>query len=148
MIKGSCLCGAVSFELSEATGPFELCHCSRCRKSSGSAFVAGLGVLKEHYTLLSGEDFISHYDADIIDSPPAYRRSFCRRCGCLVPDPSSDCFEIAAGLLDDDPAITPDKHIFVEHLAPWYEIADDLPQLNRQQLIKWRTEFGSIDTEE
>jgi len=44
MIRGSCLCGGVKFEITRAVGPFELCHCARCRKASGSAFVAGLGV--------------------------------------------------------------------------------------------------------
>ena len=43
-IAGSCLCGGVRFEIAKALGPFELCHCSRCRKASGSAFAAMLGV--------------------------------------------------------------------------------------------------------
>ncbi|MCZ6459403.1 MAG: aldehyde-activating protein, partial [Gammaproteobacteria bacterium] len=38
MYKGQCLCGAVAFEVEEIIGPFELCHCTRCRKSTGSAF--------------------------------------------------------------------------------------------------------------
>jgi hypothetical protein len=37
MMRGSCLCGGVRFEVDRAVGPFELCHCSRCRKASGSA---------------------------------------------------------------------------------------------------------------
>ena len=42
MIKGSCLCGGVKFEIRGSKGPFELCHCNRCRKATGSAFAAGL----------------------------------------------------------------------------------------------------------
>jgi hypothetical protein len=44
MMQGGCLCGAVRFELDRAVGPFELCHCNRCRKTTGSAYAAGLGV--------------------------------------------------------------------------------------------------------
>ena len=44
MIQGGCLCGGVRFEIDRAVGPFELCHCRRCRKASGSAFMAGIGV--------------------------------------------------------------------------------------------------------
>ena len=43
MMQGGCLCGAVRFELDRAVGPFELCHCNRCRKTTGSAYAAGLG---------------------------------------------------------------------------------------------------------
>ena len=41
MIRGSCLCGSVKFEIERAAGPFELCHCARCRKVSGSAYLKG-----------------------------------------------------------------------------------------------------------
>ena len=86
MIHGSCLCGAVQFEINRAAGPFELCHCSRCRKSSGSAFVAAIGVQAEDFRLISGRDLIMNYEAPILDRPPAYRTAFCRRCGSPVPD--------------------------------------------------------------
>ncbi len=66
----------------------------------------------------------------------------CSRCGSPVPDPHADeeWFELPAGLLDGDPELAPDKHIFVELKAPWFEITDELPQLTRQQLIELR--FG------
>jgi hypothetical protein len=140
MIQGSCLCGGVRFELVRAVGPFELCHCSRCRKASGSAFVAGLGVRREDFRWVQGQDLIQIYEAPIREAPPAYRTCFCRRCGTLVPDPTDDSpwFEIAAGTLDDDPGLRPDKHIFVEVRSPWFEITDDLPQLDRVALARLR----------
>ena len=140
MIKGSCLCRSVQFELEAATPPFELCHCNRCRKVSGSAFMAGIGVNCEHFHWISGKEIIQHYEAPILDQPPAYRVNFCKNCGSVVPDPSvnSGWLEIPAGLLDHDPDLTPDKHIFVEHQAPWHEITDSLPRLTKQQLIHHR----------
>jgi hypothetical protein len=140
MIEGGCLCGGVRFELDAAAGPFELCHCNRCRKVSGSAFMAGLGVRRDAFRLLAGRELIHSYEAPILDAPPAYRVSFCARCGSPVPDPdgTSDWFEIPAGLLDNDPLLRPDKHIFVELHAPWHEIADRLPRFTKAQLIAYR----------
>jgi hypothetical protein len=73
--------------------------------------------------------------------PPAYRVSFCSRCGSSVPNPGggSGLVEIPAGLLDDDPAMKPDKHIFVELKSRWFEITVDLPQYDRPRLIALRT---------
>ena len=140
MIRGSCLCGGVRFEIDRARGPFELCHCSRCRKVSGSAFIAGLGVRREDFRFVTGVELIRTYDAPIRESPPAYRSVFCSRCGSPVPDPTSDApwFEIAAGALDDDPGLRPDRHIMVDFKSRWYEIADALPQLDKAALIALR----------
>lgn len=145
MIQGSCLCGGVRFEIEQAVGPFELCHCSRCRKVSGSAFVAGLGVRTKDFRLVQGAELIRTYDAPILERPPAYRTSFCSRCGSPVPnpDPESEWFEIPAGLLDGDPELRPDKHIFIEDKAEWHTISDDLPQLTKEALIKLRTRPNS-----
>lgn len=141
MIQGSCLCGGVKFEIKRAVGPFELCHCSRCRKASGAAFVAGLGVLREDFRLLQGGELVRTYEAPIREAPPAFRTSFCSRCGSPVPDPFSDSrwFEVPAGVLDDDPQLRPDKHIFVEVKAPWFTITGDLPQLDKAALRKVRS---------
>ena len=140
MIPGSCLCGAVRFEIERAVGPFELCHCNRCRKVSGSAFMAGVGVRREDYRFIGGREFVSTYDAPIVEAPPPYRVFFCRRCGSVVPDPdpASSWLEIPAGLLEGDPGAHPDKHIFVEHRAPWFEISDSLPQLSKAALVELR----------
>ena len=61
-----------------------------------------------------------------------------------MPDPedSSERFEIAAGLLDDDPQLLPDKHIFVELKAPWFQISDVLPQLDKNALRKHRQQMA------
>jgi len=140
MIRGSCLCGGVRFEVDHAVGPFELCHCPRCRKASGSAFVAGLGVRVEDFRLLSGTELIRTFEAPILESSPGYGVAFCSRCGSPVPNPPAEAswFEIPAGLLDDDPALRPDKHIFVECKSPWFFIADSLPQLTKAQLSRLR----------
>jgi hypothetical protein len=146
MIAGSCLCGGVRFEIAEAVGPFELCHCRRCRKTSGSAFAAMLGVRTKDFHLLDGRDLIARYEAPLLHAPPPYRASFCRRCGSPAPDPDpgADWFEIPAGLLDDDPGARPDRHIFVERKAPWEEITDALPQLDETALRELRASRAAV----
>jgi len=135
MIRGDCLCGGVKFEIDRTVGPFELCHCSRCRKASGSAFAAALGVRADDFRLISGAELIRTYEAPIREHPPAYRVAFCSRCGSPVPDPAPDAtwFEIPAGLLDDDPILRPDKHIFVDCKSAWFSITDSLPQFTKAQ---------------
>lgn len=137
---GGCLCGGVRFELARAVGPFELCHCSRCRKASGSAFAALVGVRTEDFWLLAGAELIRRYEAPIRERPPPYCTAFCARCGSRapVPPPGADWFEIAAGTLEGDPGLRPDRHIYVEGKAPWYEIADALPQLDAPSLAELR----------
>jgi hypothetical protein len=133
MIRGSCLCGGVSFVIAHATGPFELCHCTRCRKVTGSAYLPGLRVRRESLRFVQGTELIATYEAPILEHPPAYRSCFCSRCGSPVPDPSPDAssVEVAAGLLDDDPDLRPVRHIFAELKASWSSIDDGLPQFTK-----------------
>jgi hypothetical protein len=140
MIHGSCLCGGIRFEFTNAAGPFELCHCTRCRKVTGSAFFSGLYVLIEDFRLVEGHELITTYEAPILREPPAYRASFCSRCGSPVPNPNGGAglLEIPAGLLNDDPEMKPDKHIFVELKSPWFEIKDHLPQYDLPALTRLR----------
>ena len=134
------MCGGIRFEFTKPAGPFELCHCTRCRKVTGSAFFSGLHVLIEDFRLVEGHELITTYEAPILREPPAYRVSFCSRCGSPVPNPaaSSGLVEIPAGLLDDDPTMKPDKHIFVELKSPWFEIKDRLPQYDLPALTRLR----------
>lgn len=140
MIRGSCLCGGVTFEVRTMPGPFELCHCNRCRKVSGAASLPGVGIRAEEYHLLSGRELIRSYSAPILYAEPAYRTYFCGTCGSPVPadDVHEGSMEIPAGLLDDDPGIRPDKHIFVELVPSWDRIRDGLPEYTIRDLIRER----------
>jgi len=136
MIRGSCLCGGVRFEIARMAGPFELCHCTRCRKASGSAFVPWVVASREDFRLLQGEELIRTYEAPLRDKPPPYHTSFCGRCGSPVPDPKRESrwVEVHAGVLDDDPGLRPERHILVEAKSPWFTITDQLPRLDRAAL--------------
>ena len=145
VIKGSCLCGSITFEIDKASGPFELCHCNRCRKVSGSSEMAGVGVKVEDFHMLTGAELVKCYTAPLLDSPPAYQVYFCSVCGSPVPDPSpdGDWFEIPAGLFDAPLNTKPDKHIFVEFIPDWDTISDTLPRYTRMELYKYRRQKDS-----
>jgi hypothetical protein len=138
VIKGSCLCGSVTFGFvePEPDGQFAFCHCNRCRKFSGSAFFAALTALGVKF--LSGEDQIRTYEAPILKMPPPYRRNFCGRCGSPVPLPADDQpnrFVVPAGCLDDDPGVRPEGHIWCNTAAPWYEFTDQLPKFSDAEWV-------------
>jgi len=139
-MTGSCVCGGIRFELRRVVGPFELCHCNRCRKATGSACAAMVGVRVEDFTFLTGRELVEVYEAPVVEHPPGYQTAFCRRCGSPAPNPPADAdwFEVPAGLLDGDPGLRPERHIFVEHKAAWHTITDSLPQLDRAALIRLR----------
>lgn len=125
MMTGSCLCGVVTFTADEPATDMKHCHCSMCRKSHGSLFATYTRVTGLQYT--SGEDSVANYR-----SSEALTRHFCSHCGSVLPeDVQSDgqC-NLPAGLLDSDPGTRPEQHIFTESSLAWYDITDDLPQIN------------------
>jgi hypothetical protein len=130
-LTGACLCGGARFEVTRRPTPIQYCHCTRCRRATGGPFMAALAARTESFRWLAGEELISTYAAPILEAPPAYRRAFCSRCGSPMPlvDREQPFVVIPAGCLDGDPGTRPFRHIFVARKAPWYEIADDLPQL-------------------
>lgn len=108
--------------------------------------MAGVGVRVDDFRLISGKESIRRVELPVRDQPPAYAVSFCGQCGSPVPDPpASGWFEIAAGLLDQDPGLTPDKHIYVEGRAPWFEITDKLDQYSAEEIAAFRRSRHGAD---
>ena len=124
MIKGSCCCGAIRFELTSPPSMMGVCHCSRCRKSGSSTLAF---VDKSAFKLLAGEDSIQRYEP----APPfKYARTFCKRCGTALGEVGSggDSFPISVNCLDDDPQVRTQFHVFVGSKPAWYEICDSAKQ--------------------
>ncbi len=122
MIRGSCLCGGVRFEI-DAVVALTHCHCTICRKASGAAFATYAHVEADKFRFAAGADLIVSGD----------HRPYCRACGGPVPGqaPYLTTISIPAGLLDDDPGVRPVLHTFTSSKAPWWEIADDLRQFEK-----------------
>ncbi len=132
MIRGSCLCGSVRFELATVQGPFELCHCPRCRKVSGAGYLSTLRIHASSLKLLSGREDIRRCTLPVRDAPPAYAYDFCGRCGSVLPDFEAAAgvegvIEVPVGLLDDPVDLPVDRHIYVEHRPSWDHHLDQLP---------------------
>lgn len=139
--KGQCLCGAVQFYAGPITGPFELCHCSRCRRTTGSGYLATLFAGEVRFQ--QGRDLIRIAELPILNQPPAYRRSFCDSCGSLLPIPDIDGRqEIPAGTLQPLDLL-PDRHIFVENAPEWTFSVESLPRLTGAEIRGLRENTGS-----
>ena len=125
-MKGSCLCGAIKYEVDRISGVVVSCHCSMCRKATGAAFRTRAAVSADAFRWLAGEALVSRYE-----SSPGEIRTFCRVCGSTLPTFFRDRpgeLGLPLGTLDDDPGVRPSAHVFVASKAPWFEITDDLPQ--------------------
>lgn len=133
MHQGSCLCGAVKYEIEGELGPVTFCHCASCRKVNGTAFLAASPIAKTKFQLLSGHEHIKEFA-----SSPGVYRVFCGTCGSPLfsrRDSMPDFIRLRIGTLDTQVQSTPDfpipaVHIFVSQKAAWYEICDDAPQFS------------------
>ena len=133
-MRGSCLCGSVTYEIAGALKFIGNCHCSMCRKSHGAAFATWGIVDPGQFRWTSGPEHVHGYD-----SSPGARRCFCRKCGSpLVAMHAGAVGEVVVGTLDGDPGARPREHIFVGSKAPWHEITDTLPQV-----AQWPPEAGA-----
>ena len=125
-IAGGCLCGEVRYEVDPPFLRAGHCHCARCRKHSGAAVCTQARVLQEQFRLISGAEFIRVYGKGL-----GAIKAFCKNCGSSLFGgewPDGPQVSIRMGSLDDDPGIRPQFHTFVDSMAPWDEIHDDLPQ--------------------
>ncbi len=124
ILAGECFCRAVRYAVPDAFEYALNCHCSNCRRTTGSAFKPFAGIARERFSVTRGEDqLMIHGDATNHDA-------HCRRCGSLLYSlvRGGAFVHVAMGTLVDSPSIRPTAHIFVGSKAPWFSIADDLPQ--------------------
>jgi hypothetical protein len=133
MLRGSCLCGSVRYEIRGSLERITHCHCSQCRKVHGAAFGSYAPVHRTEFRFVAGEGDVAEYA-----SSPGVQRTFCRRCGStlqFVRASKPDGFWLAVGTLDTDPGIRPSHHIFVGSKAPWFEITDGSPQYEQRKPV-------------
>ncbi len=126
MIKGSCLCEGVAYEITRFAKPPTHCHCKMCQKISGSAFGTYGTPEKGGFKFTRGDDLVRSYAAT-----EEFVRSFCSVCGStlLFAPKNGDHVAVALGTLDDEAGIAPSKHIFIESKADWFDVVDDLPKV-------------------
>ena len=137
-MRGKCLCGGVEFELSGRIPRLYQCHCSRCRRVSGSAANAAMIVGREQFAWAGGEDLIERYA-----TADGWQSHFCRRCGSPLPNPArgDSAWWVPVGLLEDGADLELGAHLYVGSKASWERLAggvtrfDEMPEADEHDRL-------------
>src|SRR5258706_13893184 len=124
MLAGKCFCGAVQYEVPDEFRYALNCHCSNCRRATGSAFKPFAGIQREKLRITKGRENLLIFGEDNDHD------ARCKACRSLLYSVVRDgaFVNVTLGTLVDEPTIRPSAHIFVGSKAPWFTITDDLPQ--------------------
>ncbi|MBK6616713.1 GFA family protein [Ottowia sp.] len=128
MVKGSCLCGEVQYEVDAPFLYAGYCHCSECRKFSGSPFSAIGGVQREAFRLTRGDGKVGQYRKS-----QASLMHFCNACGSslFVEKTQVGLLHVRLGTLDESHGVRPQAHVHVASKASWFDIPNDgLPRFD------------------
>lgn len=128
-LKGSCLCGAVGYEIDGELGKAMICHCGICRKSNGSAFAVNAPLAATTFRLVQGENSLGCYA-----SSEDAQRYFCKNCGSPIYSARlslPEMIRLRVGALDRDVPIEKGCHVYVASKAAWDDINDVLPQFSQ-----------------
>ena len=123
-LTGKCFCCAVHYAVADEFVYAMNCHCSKCRRTTGSAFKPMAGIQRDKLAVTEGTDKLLIYGDALANN------TLCRLCGSLLYSVVREgaWVHVAMGTLVDAPSIRPTSHIFVGSKAPWFTITDDLPQ--------------------
>jgi hypothetical protein len=123
---GQCYCARIRYEFSGDPTDVSCCHCSICRRLTGTAFGTYVGVSDKNLRIVKGAGNLAHYDAT-----RKLTTQFCTTCGANLFTTHLDFpgkTYISLGTLIDDSGIVPECHQFVGSKAKWHQISDSLPQ--------------------
>jgi hypothetical protein len=120
-LTGTCNCGAVSFEVTEALVSATYCHCTRCQRRTGAGASASARTAPNSFRIVRGEDRIRSWKpAD------GAEKCFCGECGsALFSRNAEGAVGVRLGVLDSDPGIRPGARQFTGYGASWEAIPDD-----------------------
>lgn len=126
MHRGQCLCGSIVYEIDGELGGIEFCHCSQCRRASGTAFASNMSVAAANFRIVHGEAALKAYE-----SSPGKQRVFCANCGSpIISRPTGDApiLRVRVGTLDEPVDAQPAFDFHTASKASWWEIRSDLPR--------------------
>ena len=123
-MRGSCLCGAVTYEIDRLDMPVVHCHCRTCRKAHAAVFAPTAGVMREHFRWIAGEEKLTAFE-----SSSGKTRYFCSVCGSqLIADRAAQPnVLLRVATLDDDQGPQPSMHIWRSHDVQWLQDGEDTP---------------------
>ncbi|NTS76794.1 GFA family protein [Catenovulum sp. SM1970] len=126
MYEGSCQCGAIEYTLAGGIDSIIHCHCSRCRKATGSAYATNGFINAEDLNLTDKQQALTVYQ-----SSEGKRKYFCKICGSPIysaNDKSPGRYRLRLGSLDTDISERPISHNFVTYKANWEDLDAKLPR--------------------
>jgi len=131
MYKGSCLCGSVEFSIEQGVTDIIHCHCSLCRKASGSAYATNGFINARDLKLSDKNNTLTFYE-----SSEGKRKYFCKACGAPIYSSNSQSperYRLRLGALDSDIAERPISHNFVTSKANWEDLDAQLPRYEKHE---------------
>jgi hypothetical protein len=126
MYKGSCLCGSVEITVTGEISDIIHCHCSLCRKASGTAYATNGFVNVLDFEINNGWELLSSFE-----SSPGKFRHFCSKCASPIYSSNEldkTRIRIRLGILDSDISERPISHNFVTSKANWEDLDAVLPR--------------------
>ena len=122
-LRGSCLCGAVRFEVTEPFSTVTYCHCASCKKLTGGAGTVNGRTRRDSIRVLEGRELLRTYQPD-----EGTAKTFCSSCGSNLFGgwwPEAETVSVRLSALDTAVEQRPERHIFVRSVAPWETLPDD-----------------------
>jgi hypothetical protein len=126
LYTGHCLCGGVQFTITSELEPIQICHCTQCRKTQGTAIATNTPVSASNFALSKGSDLITEFA-----SSPGKKRCFCKVCGSPIysyRESLPGIFRIRAGLINEPISVRPIAHYHTASKCNWWPIEDGLAQ--------------------
>ncbi|MEM8655129.1 MAG: GFA family protein [Pseudomonadota bacterium] len=134
--SGSCICGAVTFTVTEPITETGACHCGMCRKWSGGVFL-GVRVPKGGIKI-EGADNLTVYT-----SSAWAERAFCKTCGSSIfyrvtaPGPMNGEMHVGLGTLSDASGIPLTGEIYIDLKPDGYAFAGEgLHQMTEAEVVE------------
>ncbi|KAI4719945.1 hypothetical protein E4T48_03804 [Aureobasidium sp. EXF-10727] len=136
MGKGSCYCGAITFSYTGEPLNKAICHCTDCRKISGSAYSTNIVIPSASFSLLSGQP--KKYSAKA-DSGRTVTTVFCGECGSSLwregdMSTAEGILVVRVGVLDGEGVVDearPKAELYVCGRAQWVEGVEGTEQLEK-----------------
>ena len=125
MNKGKCLCEKIEFSVRGEFGEVRYCHCSQCRRVSGTAFSANAKIKIDSWELEKGRELVKEYE-----HKPGIYRAFCSECGSPIyarveADPEN--VRVRLGSFETVEGVEITGHVWVSSKASWYSIEGSIP---------------------
>ncbi|MGB3532024.1 MAG: GFA family protein [Microcoleaceae cyanobacterium] len=126
-MKGSCVCGAIEFEVTEIPNMVFNCHCTRCRKSHGAAFATQAFAIRDSLNFIRGKEALKEYEST------GGIRAFCSHCGSRLMNyakDNGDYLSIALSCIDSPHDLKPVADVCISSKVNWYNLSGQIPNFD------------------